>query len=69
MAHAYIDWSDDDCDWGTTPLSDFEYSCANSSDGLHEWAFERAACMGCDEQESYCLECGAPGCGCGRAVE
>lgn len=69
MATAYIDWSDNNCDWGATPLDRHEYSCANSSDGLHEWAYNRSVCYGCDGQESYCMECGAQGCECGRAVE
>jgi hypothetical protein len=69
MATAYIDWSDDNCDWGVTQLGQFDYSCPNSEDGLHGWAFERAICVSCDGQEVYCLDCGAPGCECGGAVE
>ncbi len=52
MATAYIDWSDENCDWGTTPLNDVEYSCANSSDGLHTWTSEAP------EFVTYCVECG-----------
>jgi len=67
MARAYIDWSSDgNCDWGTTLLDGFEYSCTNSSDGLHEWAYGRSECFTCGGQECYCLECGAQGCDCGR---
>ena len=66
MATAYIDWSDDNGDWGTTPIDDFEYSCAISSNGLHEWAYDRAACIECGGQECYCMDCGIAGCDCGR---
>ncbi|UXO93845.1 hypothetical protein Pan2_26 [Pseudanabaena phage Pan2] len=66
MATAYIDWSDDNCDWGTTDINTQEYSCSISADGLHAWAYARAECLGCAEQESYCMECGYPGCKCGR---